>query len=339
MNARQIGILKTGLVTAVGLDAPSSCAAFRAKVTNPTETRFLDSSGEWIMAHQVILDQPWSGLSKLAKMAAMAIDEALVDIPTEDWQKIPLLLCVAETERPGRLKGMDDQLLSMVEAELNAVFSPHSLVFPDGRVSVANALAKARILLQQETIPHVLIAATDSLLCSATLSYYDRIDRLLTTKNSNGFIPGEGAGASLVGYPTNRTRLLCNGIGFGMEHAHVESEEPLRADGLTTAFKAALDDAGMLMHELDFRITDISGEHYHFKEASLALSRTLRHLKESFYLWHMADCVGETGATSGLIALACAKAAGERNYAPGVGAMLHFNRDDGHRAAIVAVFR
>ena len=71
-----IAIHKTGLVTSVGLTAPASCAAFRAKLTNPTETRFIDSGGEWIMAHQVALEQPWRGLTKLARMAAMAIDEA-----------------------------------------------------------------------------------------------------------------------------------------------------------------------------------------------------------------------------------------------------------------------
>ena len=37
---------------------PRECAAFRAKINNPTETRFIDSSGEWLMAHQVALESP-----------------------------------------------------------------------------------------------------------------------------------------------------------------------------------------------------------------------------------------------------------------------------------------
>ena len=37
----------------------------------------------------------------------------------------------------------------------------------------------------------------------------------------------------------------------------------------------------MAMHDFDYRITDLSGEQYYFKEAALALSRTLRQSKES----------------------------------------------------------
>ena len=73
MTGARLAILSTGLVTAVGLDAPASCAAMRAKVTNPSETRFIDSEADVIRAHQVTLEKPWRGLTKLAKMVAMAI--------------------------------------------------------------------------------------------------------------------------------------------------------------------------------------------------------------------------------------------------------------------------
>src|SRR5687767_3916588 len=108
MNAHDVAIQSAGLVTSVGLTAESSCAAFRAKITNPTETRFIDAGGEWIMAHQVPLEQDWRGLTKLARMAAMAIEEALQGIPEQAWRSLPLLLCVAEPERPGRTAGLDD---------------------------------------------------------------------------------------------------------------------------------------------------------------------------------------------------------------------------------------
>jgi len=66
MTAHHIAIQQTGLVTSVGLNAAQSCAAFRAKISNPSETRFIDSAGEWIMAHEVMLSQPWRGLPRLA---------------------------------------------------------------------------------------------------------------------------------------------------------------------------------------------------------------------------------------------------------------------------------
>jgi 3-oxoacyl-[acyl-carrier-protein] synthase-1 len=337
MPGQRIAIKSTGLVTSVGLSAPAACAAIRAKISNPTETRFMGSDGEWIMAHQVPLEQPWRGRTKLAKMAAMAISECLDGISNEDWPGIPLLLCVAEHERPGRLEGLDDRLFLGIENELGKVFAPESGLIAAGRVSVAIALSQARKLIYEGNKPRVLIAATDSLLTWPTLSVYEREDRLLTAGNSNGFIPGEAGGALLVGRPDRGAELLCAGVGFGVEKAHIESGEPLRADGLATAIRGALADAGCEFHDLDYRITDLSGEQYHFKEAALALSRILRQRKEEFDIWHPSECCGEIGAAAGICSLAVASSASQKSYAPGSNVLIHFSSDAGPRA--VAVLR
>ena len=73
MSAEPIAILGAGLVTSVGCTAPASCSAFRAKIADPSETRFIDASGAWLMAHQVDLNPPCSGLTKLVRMAAWAV--------------------------------------------------------------------------------------------------------------------------------------------------------------------------------------------------------------------------------------------------------------------------
>src|SRR6476661_7198010 len=123
MSSRPIAILGTGLVTSVGLTTAACCCAFRAKITNPFETPFIDSSGAWIMAHQVSLDRPSSGLTKLVKMAVLAIAEALQDLDKDQWHRLPLFLCVAEAGRPGRMAGLDDQLLTLIQKELAVNFA------------------------------------------------------------------------------------------------------------------------------------------------------------------------------------------------------------------------
>jgi 3-oxoacyl-[acyl-carrier-protein] synthase-1 len=340
MNAAPVAVLSTGLVTSVGLSAPASCAAIRAKISNPSETRFIDSGGEWIMAHQVELEQPWRGMTKLARMAAIAIEEALLEVPKNEWEQIPLLLCVAEKERPGRMDRLDDRLFVNIQDELQVRFASQSSVVAQGRVSVAFALLQARALIYEHNIRLVLIVATDSLITWPTLSYYEREERLLSPRNSNGFMPGEGAGAILVGPPRRgQAQLLCMGLGFGTEKAHIQSEEPLRAEGLTTAIKAALADSGCEMHDLDFRITDLSGEQYYFKEAALALSRILRKRKEEFDLWHPAECTGEVGALAGISILALADAACQKAYTKGFSILAHMGNDPGSRVAMVLNFR
>ena len=338
MNAPGLAIHATGLVTSVGSSAPAACAAMRAKVSNPSETRFADSAGEWILAHQVTLEHPWRGLKRLEQMAAMAIEEALVALPKAEWATIPLLLCVAERERPGRAAGLDDKLFDGIRNALDTRFDAASGVIARGRVGVAVALVQARELLHRGA-QRVLIAATDSLLGWSTLRHYDQAGRLLTQANSNGFMPGEGAGALLVGRPSgNGDQLVCRGIGFGVEHAHVDSDEPLRADGLVMAIRNALSEAGSAMHDMDYRITDLSGEQYYFKEAALALARLLRQRKEDFDLWHPAECLGEAGALAGAAVVALADAACRKGYSKGPNILAHLAGDAGQRAALALRF-
>lgn len=338
MSARALAILRTGLNTAVGADAPSSCAAFRSKVTNPTPTLHMDCTGEWIMAHQVETAETHRDIEALSDMAAAACLECLNGIAVQEWARIPLLLCVAEQERPGRLDGLDEGLFEGLTRRLGSRFAATSLTLPHGRVGVAAALQRTRQLVDAQ-VPLVLIVAVDSLITWPTLMHFDRVDRLLRSDNSNGFIPGEGAGALLVGAADVATGLLCTGIGFAREAATIETELPLRADGLTAAIRAAAGDAGWNVSEFDYRISDLSGEQYYFKEAALALQRTLHRRKEAFDLWHPAECIGEAGALAGAAVIALADSASRLGYGAGPRILAHLCNDGGERAAIALQYR
>jgi 3-oxoacyl-[acyl-carrier-protein] synthase I len=338
VSLRPIAVLSTGLVTAAGLSAPATAAAIRAGVGNPTETRFVDSAGKRLMAHQVTLEHPWRGRSKLVQMASLAIVECLADIPRDDWSNIPLLLCVAERDRPGRVAGLDDELFVELQSALGVQFAAQSLIIPQGRASAWLAMMHARRMLGEGSAPHVLVAATDSLINRPALAAPERAGRLLTSTNSNGFIAGEGSGALLFGAADAELRLTCAGLGFGTEPATVSSEEPLRADGLARAITEALREAEREIQDLHFRITDLSGEQYYFKEAALALARLLRVRKDEFDLWHPAQCVGELGSVAGVTMLVVAEAACRKGYAPGPDVLCHCACDAGQRAAAVMRF-
>ncbi len=342
VNAHANGLVvhRIGLITAVGGSAPSTCAALRAKISNPSETRFTDSRGKWVTGHQVELERPWRGVNKLARMAVLAIEEAMQPMPRAQWGRVPMLLCVAEPDRPGRIEGMDVALAVQIQDLLGIRFDEyHSAVVTHGRVAPAVALDLARRLIVNRECARVLLVAADSLLARHTLAAYERDSRLLADSNSNGFMPGEAAGAMLLGgldsADTRHEQLWIVGLGFAREQAHIASDRPLRADGLTAAIQAALYEAEIAMHDIDFRITDLSGENYYFKEASLALSRTLRGRKEHFDLWHPAECIGDVGAASGVAILAVAEAACAKGYSLGPHILAHWSNDNGHRAAAV----
>ena len=87
-----LAIQNSGLVTSVGMTTDSSCAAIRTGISNAQETLFIGSDGEWVMGHKVTLELPCQGMTRLVKMAAMAIRESLAEVPKDQWSSIPLLL-------------------------------------------------------------------------------------------------------------------------------------------------------------------------------------------------------------------------------------------------------
>lgn len=339
--SQPVAITAVGMVTGVGLDAAASCAAIRCAIDNFQETRFIDDGGEWIMGCEVPLEQPWRGKTKLLKLAAMAIRECLEDHGQIKPEQAPLLLCLPETERPGRVLTDDNAFFFELQQELGMQFHAKSRVIAMGRVSAGVALQHTRKLLQAGTARQVIIAAADSLLVGATLTAFMEREYVLTSRNSDGFIPGE-AGAAVVVEPVYRRpepQLICTGIGFGVETAHVDAEEPLRAEGLTAAIRGALAEAGCELNDLDFRLTAISGKQYYFKEDALFIGRILRKHKERFDIWHPADCIGETGSAIGLALLIIAKAACAKQYADGPRILIHAGNDDGRRTALVLMWR
>jgi 3-oxoacyl-[acyl-carrier-protein] synthase-1 len=132
----------------VGLNSPATCAAIRENITNPSETRFIDEAGEPILAHQVPIGQPWRGRKRLVKMAAMAIEECLAAVARERWREVPLLLCVAERERPGRVSGLEEELFAEIERELGVEFlgSPDELILRGTLADIAPQVKAAGLV-------------------------------------------------------------------------------------------------------------------------------------------------------------------------------------------------
>lgn len=337
MSSRPLAIVGSGMVCGVGLNAPASCAAIRCSIDNFRETRFMDSGGERIIGSEVSLEQPWCGVTKQVKMLAMVLRECVAGKPGILLDRVPVLLCLAEQGRPGRPDGLDNLVFAGVQDELGISFQERSATIAQGRVGVATALRQARDLIHGERISPVLVAGVDSLLSWSTLKAYQERERLLTSQNSNGFVPGEAAAAVLVQAGTSgHDGLICTGLGFGQEKATVETENmPLRADGLVAAIRGALAEAGCDMGATVFRITDLSGEQYYFKEAALALTRVLRQRREEYDIWHPADCIGEVGAAIGPAMLTVLQAAMRKGYSLGSPVLGHLSGDDGVRAAMI----
>ena len=88
MPAPPLAVLGVGLVSGLGLTA-ESCAAIRCGINNFQETRFIGSSGDWLVGSAVELEEPWRGMTKLSKMAARAVRECFDAAPEEAPERQP----------------------------------------------------------------------------------------------------------------------------------------------------------------------------------------------------------------------------------------------------------
>jgi 3-oxoacyl-[acyl-carrier-protein] synthase I len=331
------------MVTAVGFNAPATCAALRAGIRNVNETNVWDpESGSYLAAGKVPLPQ-WSvSVAKLADLAAAAIRECMEAAEPVPSSGIPVLLGVAAPDRPYRLPDLDVHILPEIEYRLGFKLNPASRVIPRDHVAVAVALREASDLITTQKARYVIVAAVDSLLQHDLTTYYLSKRRLLTPKNSNGFSLGEAGSALLVASDDLKTEagLLISGVGLSREAASIELEEPLRAEGLTQAIREALGEGGLTYEDLHYRITDLNGEHYKFKEMVLAMMRFDRKPKPKLFdLWHPIEYIGDVGAAIGPIVLALALDAGQKGYAIGPTVLTTFGNDNGERAAIVVRYQ
>ncbi|MFZ6675230.1 hypothetical protein [Undibacterium sp. Xuan67W] len=363
-----IAILRTGAVTSVGLNAPSTFAAMRARLNNFEETAFLDSKGEPVSAGIVELGADdadnvnnvhLGSLDKQITMLAQAVRECLQALPELDISKIPLLLCVAEVTRPGRLANLEQSLTAGLEQAMQCQFAAQSATYAYGQTSGVFALNAAFELLK--THPLILIAGVDSYLNIATLKAMHEKNRVFASDNQNGFIPGEAACALLVGHPDSAQHILprysnvqtqqipqiqqakqtpgaslfCTGLGIARETAVIGGTAPNKAKGLSDATKVALKALPGKASDIGLRISGQSSEDFYAKEFAIANSRSN---VSATPLWTLADSLGETGAAAGPLAIGWAYASGHKGYLPASNLLCLLASDEGERAAAILSF-
>jgi 3-oxoacyl-[acyl-carrier-protein] synthase-1 len=337
-----LAIKACGLVTSVGFNAAASLAAIRSGIRGVRETNLWDAqSGTYLAAGKVSLPQWCVGIGKLAELAAPAISECFSAANPVWPNEIPVLLGVAPHERPFRPTDLDNEILAEVEHRLRVRLHPASRVIARDHVSAVVALREAENIIDNGQAECVVVAAVDSLLQQDLVEHYIAKRRLLTPNNSNGFSPGEAGSAVLVvparGKRSGELRIL--GMALAQETATIESDEPLQADGLTRAIHGAFNDGSVAYDDLHYRITDLNGEHYKFKEMTFAMIRFQRKPKPRLFdLWHPIEFTGDVGAAIGPIVLSVARHAGHKGYGVGPTILCTFGNDNGERAAMVVSY-
>lgn len=331
-------IQAAGMVTCVGLDAASCCAALRGRLDGFAETRFMGPDGEWLKGAPVPLPRNWIGLKRMAHLAA----GALSDLRRQHHAALdgaPILLCLAEDARPGR-PVPDPAALAHLLAEILGLTAPPRLqVIAHGRPSGFVALDRARRLIAAGEDP-VVILGLDSYLTAQSIAHYLGQNRLLHPANANGFIPGEAAAAILCSSAPGPLRVA--GLGLAREPAYIYNTEgesgqplPMRGEGMTRAHEIALGQAGCRHSDLVLKMGDLIGEAYWFKQMALAMLRLQRERSSVQPIWSVAASLGNIGAAAVPVLLAWAMTAAARGHVPIGPIVLEASGDDGACGAAV----
>lgn len=335
-------IESTGMVCSVGLTAKSACAAMRAGIANFQELPYLDNDGEPIIGAMVPgLPPDMKRGERLGELLAMAVADCLKDSAIQSLENIPILVGLAEPDRPGGGAGLVDKIFARMNEKLGLRFHPQlSRTITAGHTSGFEGLRIARELFKNSEVSACLVCGVDSYINASSLLWLDQHQRLKTEENSDGVIPGEGAAAVLVTKqlnPRGGEHIEVTGLGFAVEKATPLNEEPMLGLGLAQAARSAMDETGLQYHQIDLRISDVTGESYGFREQALVEGRLLRVRKEEMPIWHCTDSCGDIGAAVGLSELVIAFHAIKKNYVPGVPVICFTSAVFGNRA--VAIIR
>ena len=337
MNAA-LGVAAFGMACPVGFTASTACAAIRAGINRRQFLPYTDNDGVPLIGS--VLDRIAFHTARRRRWLALAhyaLRDLLGERMTAVLGRVPLVLAVSDTAAatpPGA-----EALRLELSAQLELSLPPRGFhVVVGGSTAGLQAMESARELMRLRRAGSCIVLAADSLIDARTLRDLSARRRLLTERNPDGFTPGEAAACLLLEGALRdpaHTQGTIVGLGSAREPATLDNDVPLRAEGLTRAAAAALAEAGLALHDIDFRVSDATGESFGFKEQALLPARLLRQRKPVLPLWLTSAELGHVGAAAGLCGVVMALAAAARNRAPGPMSLVLSSGDDGTRAAAV----
>ena len=294
-----IAVAAAGAITPVGGGLVDTMSALYTRVQLFEDLDARDDDGEPLSGMKIPFKEDLSGSARLAAMAHAIVDECAAAIEPVQGT-VPLLLCCPEAtdDMPARLL---DEVIAKAEIPIDR---KRSRVLAGGRGSALEALGAALALLKEATVHTCLVGGVDSLIDEERLQALLDGDRLLTTRNQDGFVAGEaGAMLALTNRPGPDALAAWLAAAAGNEQACRGSDLPVTGAGLQEAMTRALALANLRFEDLACVAHDFSGEARYFEELTLASGRMPQGAC-SFVSEDPSLSVGETGAAAGFLPIA-----------------------------------
>ena len=338
-----LAVTGTGIVGPIGHTALQCMHSVRSEITRLAVQGLPDVTGQWISGGDCPTWSGYAGARHLEVLASEALRQAwrVANESSRENVKGPVGIIVGAPDalRPGFCFPPPGFDLEEWADAFGLGEIGHYEVMPAGACSAQMALHRAGELLNSRVISACLIGGADSQLQYRVVRWHEAFFRLKCSYLTDGLMPGEAAsflvletvaGAAARGAPA-LAQILSAVV--SREEATILSDLPNTAVALTSAVRAALDDAGLHSADIGMVWSDLNGESYRARE--WAFTEVRNAFRTDATLLHPADCHGDLGAASDSSLLAIAGLAHATGWAAGRPTLVFSGSEGGYRAATI----
>ncbi len=346
MNAEAVPVVVAalGAVTTVGMVAPSSAAAVRAKISCITDHPFLfDVAGDpFRVAQSEYLDIDLCGADRLGELARRAASEALKQVKADTSITLPIFIGLPSV-RPGRPQTAAGKVSEIVrnQVTLTGLQPGEVQIIETGHSAGTMAIQAAWELVRSGGADLSLCGGVECYLEPQTMAWLEENGQVHgAADNSWGFTPGEAAGFVVLAAASTADRI--NSVAAldlltvitTRETKLIKTDTVCTGEGLTALFRAlgAALPPGSQVDHLD---CDMNGEPYRADEFGFAVARTAELFRNPLDFHTPATSWGDVGAASGPLLLALADAAVRKGYSPGPLTAAFTSAESGERSGFV----
>jgi 3-oxoacyl-[acyl-carrier-protein] synthase-1 len=357
-----VAITALGAVTAVGMDAITTCASIRAGLSRPA-----------LLDHGVVLDiqdyvempvtghpagtiaRGFSNVGRWLQLAPVAVADlctsATLPGPSVDpdfWAQtkcIVILPVLGDRFLPDPNcsdEAIEGAFVVPLAAAVRRFFRPsQTAVRARGRTGVLESFATARALIARGDAMRIVVLVVDSLVDIAGVNWLLESDRIKTDVNPVGLSPGEASCAFLLEDPNAATARNAPVIAY-LRAAAVAREpksffegEISHGEALAGFITTVLAGANGAQPFTDSAVTDLNGEPWRAHEFGAARARIAPSIWDGGETIVPVRSTGDAGAATAGIQMAVACQALARGYAGGDSILVTCSDEDGAVGAAV----
>jgi 3-oxoacyl-[acyl-carrier-protein] synthase I len=361
------------MVTSLGFDAATACAAARAGLSRAsnieglTVTSDVTGQPEPVIVHAVpLLTRGFEGEVRLQRLLFGGLSEVRSRLPDEALSTGPVGFYLSLPD-PARvacgLELIPDDESRAVYLEQATDFGPQPsdssfayallagaaaqagwpsridlrYVSLAGHAGGAQCVACAQRDLDSGRVALAIVGAVDSLLDQDTLAWLRSANRLKLSGIPVGLMPGEACVFLALSVAEEKALGEISRVSLTPEPKTLWSGATSVGEGLAKALEQVAESAGWRQSAPAWIISDQNGETYRANEWGHAIVR-LRGAWPALdnpAVWAPAASFGDTGSASSLVAVCTALQALERGYAPAESAVVISSSEAELRAALV----